>query len=149
MTMTISDFLSPASVFADFRAADKRQLLRDLAQVAAAALQMPAETIATELIKREDLGSTGVGGGIAIPHARFAALTKPFGILARLKKPIAFDAIDGEPVDLVFVLLLPAAPVGDQLGALAAVARKLRLSSVVDRMHQAKQPAALYAAIAD
>ena len=147
--MTISDFLSPASVFADFRAADKRQLLRDLAQVAAAALQMPAETIATELIKREELGSTGVGGGIAIPHARFAALTKPFGILARLKKPIAFDAIDGEPVDLVFVLLLPAAPVDDQLGALAAVARKLRLSSVVDRMRQAKQSAALYAAIAD
>jgi PTS system nitrogen regulatory IIA component len=120
-----------------------------LARVAASALQLPAELIATELNKREELGSTGMGNGVAIPHARFAALAKPFGILARLRQPIDFDAIDGERVDLVFVLLLPAAPDGEQLGALACVARQLRLPSVIERLRRLKQPAELYAAIAD
>jgi nitrogen PTS system EIIA component len=148
MMMQISDLLSPANVMVDVRASDKGQLLRDLARVAASALQMPAELIATELNKREELGSTGMGNGIAIPHARFAALAKPFGILARLRQPIDFDAIDGQRVDLVFVLLLPASPDGEQLGALACVARQLRLPSVIDRLRRQKQPAELYAAIA-
>jgi PTS system nitrogen regulatory IIA component len=147
--MKISDLLSPANVMVDVRATDKGQLLRDLAEVAASALQMPAELIAVELNKREELGSTGMGNGIAIPHARFADLVKPFGILARLKHPIDFDAIDGERVDLVFALLLPASPDGEQLGALACVARQLRLPSVIDRLRRLKQPAELYAAIAD
>ena len=147
--MKISDLLSAANVMVDVRAADKSQLLRDLAQVAAAALRTPAELIATELTKREQLGSTGMGGGIAIPHARFAALAKPFGILARLRQPIDFDAIDGQRVDLVFVLLLPASPEGEQLGALACVARQLRLPSVIDRLRRLKQPAELYTAIID
>lgn len=147
--MKISDLLSPANVMVDVRATDKGQLLRDLAEVAASALQMPAELIAVELNKREELGSTGMGNGIAIPHARFADLVKPFGILARLKHPIDFDAIDGERVDLAFVLLLPASPDGEQLGALACVARQLRLPSVIDRLRRLKQPAELYAAIAD
>jgi PTS system nitrogen regulatory IIA component len=145
--MKISGLLSPANVMVDVRAADKAQLLRDLAQVAASALQMPAELIAAELNKREQLGSTGMGNGIAIPHARFAVVAKPFGILARLRQPIEFDAIDGQRVDLVFVLLLPASPDGEQLGALACVARQLRLSSVIDRLRRLKQPAELYAAI--
>jgi PTS system nitrogen regulatory IIA component len=145
--MKISDLLSAANVMVDVRAAEKSQLLRDLAQVAASALQMPPELIATELNKREQLGSTGMGGGIAIPHARFADLAKPYGILARLRQPIDFDAIDGQRVDLVFVLLLPASPDGEQLGALACVARQLRLPSVVDRLRRLKQPAELYAAI--
>jgi nitrogen PTS system EIIA component len=147
--MKISGLLSPANVMVDVRAADKGKLLRDLAQVAASALQMPPELIAAELNKREELGSTGMGNGIAIPHARFAALAKPFGILARLKHPIDFDAIDGERVDLIFVLLLPASPDGEQLGALACVARQLRLPSVIDQLRRLKQPAELYAAIAD
>jgi PTS system nitrogen regulatory IIA component len=147
--MKISGLLSAANVMVDVRAADKSQLLRDLAQVAASALRMPPELIATELNKREQLGSTGMGGGIAIPHARFADLAKPFGILARLRQPIDFDAIDGQRVDLVFVLLLPASPDGEQLGALACVARQLRLPSVIDRLRRLKQPAELYAAIID
>jgi nitrogen PTS system EIIA component len=149
MMMKISDLLSPANVMVEVRASDKGQLLRDLARVAASALQLPAELIATELTKREDLGSTGMGNGVAIPHARFAALAKPFGILARLRQPIDFDAIDGERVDLVFVLLLPASPDGEQLGALACVARQLRLPSVIERLRRLKQPSELYAAIAD
>jgi PTS system nitrogen regulatory IIA component len=146
--MKISGLLSPANVMVDVRATDKGQLLRDLAEVAASALQMPSDLIAAELNKREELGSTGMGNGIAIPHARFAALAKPFGILARLRQPIEFDAIDGQRVDLVFVLLLPASPDGEQLEALASVARQLRLPSVVDRLRRLKQQAELYAAIA-
>ena len=147
--MKISDLLSPANVMVEVRASDKGQLLRDLARVAASALQLPAELIAMELNKREELGSTGMGNGVAIPHARFAALAKPFGILARLRQPIDFDAIDGERVDLVFVLLLPASPDGEQLGALACVARQLRLPSVIEGLRRLKQPSELYAAIAD
>ena len=145
--MKISDLLSPANVMVDVRAADKGQLLRDLAQMAASALRMPAEPIAAELNKREQLGSTGMGNGIAIPHARFTALAKPFGILARLRQPIDFDAIDGQRVDLIFVLLLPASPDGEQLGALACVARQLRLPSVIDQLRRLKKPAELYAEI--
>jgi PTS system nitrogen regulatory IIA component len=148
MTMNISGLLSPANVMVDVRASDKGQLLRDLSSVAASALRMPVELIATELGKREQLGSTGMGNGIAIPHARFAALARPFGILARLRQPIDFDAIDGQRVDLVFVLLLPASPEGEQLGALACVARQLRLSPVIDRLRRLREPAELYAAIA-
>jgi PTS system nitrogen regulatory IIA component len=147
--MKISDFLSPDNTIVGARAADKDQLLREMAQKAARALSMPAESIASELIKREELGSTGMGGGIAIPHARFPALEKPFGILAKLKQPIDFDAIDGERVDLVFVLLLPASTDGDQLGALACVARKLRASSLVARLRQMRRSDEVYAAIAE
>ncbi|MGC2781804.1 MAG: PTS sugar transporter subunit IIA [Bradyrhizobium sp.] len=147
--MTISDFLSPNDVMVDVRAPDKRQLLRELARKAAVALDLPAYQIAAELLKREELGSTGTGGGIAIPHARMQGVTKPFGILAKLRQPIDFDAIDGHPVDLVFVLLLPADPKGEQLGALACVARKLREPAAVVRMREAKDPAGLYAAISE
>lgn len=147
--MNISDLLSPTSTIVDVRATDKSQLLRDLAKRASSALQLPAKLIASALIEREGLGSTGMGGGIAIPHARFAALTKPYGILARLKRPIDFDAIDGEKVDLVFALLLPTSPGGDQLGALACVARKLRPSSLVARLRQVELSDELYAAITE
>lgn len=147
--MKISEFLSPANTFIDVRTTDKSQLLRDLAERASTALQQPADTLASELIKREGLGSTGMGGGIAIPHARYPTLTKPFGILARLKQPIDFEAIDGEKVDLVFVLLLPTASGGDQLGVLACVARKLRGSSLASRLRQVKSSDELYAAIAE
>lgn len=147
--MKISDFLSPADVMIDVRAADKRKLLSELARKVASILELSADDIAAELLKREDLGTTGTGGGVAIPHARIKALLKPFGMLARLKQPIDFDAIDGRPVDLVFVLLVPAAAEGEHLGALAAVARKLRAPSDVARMRQAKDPAELYSAIAE
>lgn len=147
--MKISDFLSLAHVMVDVRAPHKLQLLQELAQKAASSLALPAEQIASALRKREELGSTGTGGGIAIPHARIQGVVKPFGILAKLKQPMDFDAIDDQPVDLVFVLLLPAAVEGDQLGALASVARRMRTPQDVVRMRKAKSPAELYAAISD
>ncbi len=110
--MDIKDFLAPANVIVDMRATDKEQLLRELSQRAAAALGLDAGPVTAEILKREELGSTGMGEGIAIPHARIPNLEKPFGILARLKKVIDFAAIDEKPVDLVFLLLLPDAAEG-------------------------------------
>jgi PTS system nitrogen regulatory IIA component len=146
--MKVSDFLSSADVLIDVRATQKRQLLKELAQKIALTLALPPDLISAGLLKREDLGSTGIGGGIAIPHARIRGLEKPRGLCARLKQPIDFDAIDGQAVDLVFVLLLPESPGGEQLGALASVARRLRTPDAVARMRAAATPAELYAAIA-
>ena len=89
----------------------------------------------------------GVGGGVAIPHARLKDLQRPYGLFARLKQPIEFDAIDVQPVDLVFVLLLPAAEENGQLGALALVARTLRPREVRDRLRAAKNASELYSVI--
>jgi PTS system nitrogen regulatory IIA component len=99
-----------------------------------------------EILKREQLGCTGIGGGIAIAHARLQNLKKPFGSLVRLRKPIDYDAIDGDPVDIVFLLLLPAGPAGDQLNALASTARKLRDRDTLARVRGAPDAHAMYEA---
>jgi PTS system nitrogen regulatory IIA component len=145
--MVISDFLSPADALVDVRASNKRRLLQELASRAAAAIELPADRICSELLKREDLGSTGTGGGIAIPHARMPEIKKPFGMLVRLKQPIAFDAIDDQPVGIVFLLLLPVASAGEQLAALAVVARKLRDARCVRRLRDATDAAGLFQAM--
>jgi len=142
--MHIKDFLSPSNVVTDLRASNKTSVLQELALRAAAILKMPADTISAELLKREQLGSTGMGDGIAIPHARVAGVMAPFGLLARLKEPIDFDAVDGQPVDLVFLLLGPASPQGEQLNVLACVARKLRDPATVAELRSAKDRQALY-----
>jgi PTS system nitrogen regulatory IIA component len=108
---------------------------------------MRVDQVAPFLLKREDLGSTGIGGGVAIPHARLPELHRPFGLLARLKQPIEFDSIDGQAVDLVFVFLLTAAAENGQLGALALVARTLRSQGVLDRLRRAKNASELHSVI--
>jgi nitrogen PTS system EIIA component len=144
--MEIRDFLSPDDALLKVRAPDKTRLLQDLAARAASALNLDPNLVAVELLKREALGSTGTGEGVAIPHARIPDLTRPFGILVRLKNPIDFDAIDGKPVDIVFQLLLPQSQ-GDQLNALASVARKLRNPEALRRLRNAADAAELYRAI--
>jgi PTS system nitrogen regulatory IIA component len=137
--MIISDFLAATDVKADVAATDKKRLLAMLAREAAAKIGIDADRIAAELYKREELGSTGVGGGVAIPHARFQQAKTPFGMLARLKKPIEYDAVDGKPVDIVFLLLLPEGAGGEQqLGALASIARKLRTPAVTAALRRAR-----------
>jgi PTS system nitrogen regulatory IIA component len=121
--------------------------LRELARRAAASLNLAPERIVAEILKREELGSTGTGGGVAIPHARIQELNEPFGIFARLNRPIDFLAIDTRPVDLVFLLLLPGDPVGEQLKALATVARKLRDPTSLRDLRAAASTARLYAAM--
>ena len=146
--MKISDLLSPEDVMIDVRASNKRLLLQELAAKAATSLGLRVDQVAPDLLKREELGSTGVGGGVAIPHARLPDLQRPFGLLARLKQPIEFDAIDGQPVDIVFVLLLPANVEEGQLGALALVARTLRSSETLGRLRRARDASELYSTIA-
>ena len=142
--MKISDLLSPTDVMNDVRASSKSMLLQDLAAKAATRLDLSVDQIAPYLLKREELGSTGLGGGVAIPHARLPDLKRPFGLLAKLKQPLEFDAIDEQAVDIVFVLLLPANAENGQLGALALVARTLRLAEIVDRIRGASDAQGLY-----
>ena len=141
--MNIKEILSLSNVV-DVRAADKRRLLQELCRRASVAVALPVEVVTREVLKREELGSTGVGEGIAIPHARLPNLSQPFAILARLQHPIDFDAVDGRPVDLVFLLLLPEARSGEQLNVLACVARKLRDPAAASRMRAATDTAGLY-----
>src|SRR5262252_5352104 len=145
--MEIKDFLLPTDALIKVRAPDKIRLLQELAARAAVALHVPADRISAELLKREHLGSTGTGGGVAIPHARIPDLKKPFGTLVRLRNAIDFDAIDGKPVDIVFLLRLPTQSKGDQLNALASVARKLRDPESVRRLRCADDAAELYSAM--
>jgi len=145
--MKISDFLSPAEVLFGLRVEDRDELLREFARMAATKVKLPDSEIAAELLKRETLGSTGMGEGVAIPHARYAKLRKPFGMMAKLKQPIEFQAIDNHPVDLVFLLLLPATTEGEQLGALACVARKLRAADELAKLRRSKNSAELYAVL--
>jgi PTS system nitrogen regulatory IIA component len=147
--MDIKDFLAPAAVFVDIRASKKAELLKDLCHRAASSLQVDADEITAHIFKREELGSTGTGDGIAIPHARIQGVMKPFGMLVKLSTPIDLDAIDGQPVDLIFMLLLPPAAEHGQLDALASVARKLRVAQTVLRMRQAGTATELYFAISE
>ena len=145
--MGIADFLTSGNVLAKVVATDKELLLRALCHRAAAGVGLPEDLIVREILKREVLGSTGVGGGIALPHARLAGIVKPFGLLAQLKKAIAFDAVDERPVDIVFLLLMPADREEEGRNALASVARKLRDAAIVSTIRKGRDEAAIYGAI--
>jgi PTS system nitrogen regulatory IIA component len=146
--MNIQDFLSLNDVAIDVALANKPKLLFELASKAGARLRLPPEHILEELSKREKLGSTGVGDGVAIPHARFPEIDKPFGMLFRLRQPIDFDALDGKPIDVVFLLLLPESAKGEQLSALACVARKLRKPAVTAALRKATDAAETFCVLA-
>ena len=145
--MNISDFLSPSDVTLDVRASEKSRLLRQLSIEIAAKARLNADTVAAEIAKREELGSTGVGNGVALPHARFRELKTPFGLLARLRHAIDFDAIDGEPVDIVVLLLLPDSSNSTKGNALACVARALREPETLRQIRSADDSEALYRAV--
>jgi PTS system nitrogen regulatory IIA component len=145
--MIIADILSPQDVVAELRVSSQRDLLNELSRRAALRLNCAAEELSLALQARENLGSTGLGNGVAIPHARFPFIQEPFGMLARLKQPIEFNAIDGLRADLFFLLLLPASEDNKQLGALALVARKLRSPVTLSLMRGAKTADELYAAM--
>ena len=142
--MKIEEFLSPGDVLIDVRAADKERLLQDLSARAAAALNLDAEYVGRQITARESLGSTGMGAGIGLPHARIDGIERPFGILARLKRPIDFDAIDGQQTDLVFFLLLPASSSDENLNTLACVARKLRAPDRLKKLRLAADADGLF-----
>ncbi len=144
--MILTDFFSPKDVILDMRASGKTQVLAELSRHAAHSVGVAPDLILGALTRREELGSTGMGEGIALPHARMPDITAPLGVLARLKAPIPFDAVDGKPVDLVFMLLLPTGAAGAQLNALACAARGLRDAAVVAALRGARTKDGLHAA---
>ena len=147
--MKIRDVLSPTDIIVDVRASDKTRLLEQLSTQAATKAGLAADEVAREIAKREELGSTGVGNGVALPHARLRGLKAPFGLLARLREGIDFAAVDDQSVDIVFLLLLPETGDGAPLKALACVARAMRNPETLQRVRAAADSEALFRAIAD
>jgi PTS system nitrogen regulatory IIA component len=146
--MQISEFLRPENVIVGLAGANKRAVLEALCGRIAALSGGDAAVIFAALDNREKLGSTGMGRGIAIPHATVEGIGRPVGMLARLNRPVEFDAIDEAPVDIVFVLLVPEHDRAAGLKLLSAAARILRSDEVVARMRAAGDAAPLYAAVA-
>jgi PTS system nitrogen regulatory IIA component len=146
----IADLLTgPEAVLASLKASGKKAMLAELAARAASVFKVDERRLFDRLLERERLGSTGIGGGIAIPHARMAALAKPVGLFARLANPIDFDAIDERPVDIVFLLAAPEGAGADHLKALARVSRLLRDRALVDKLRATENAEALYALLVD
>lgn len=148
--MEIADLLpGPDAVLACVKASGKKALLAELAAKAAHVYRLDERRLFDRLLERERLGSTGIGGGIAIPHGRMAGLPKPVGVFARLGHPVDFDSIDERPVDSVFLLLAPEGAGADHLKALARVSRLLRDRSLVDKLRATDNAEALYALLVD
>ncbi|SMF63730.1 PTS sugar transporter subunit IIA [Allosphingosinicella indica] len=144
----VGDFLAIGAVDAGLFGENKKALFQHLANAAAGQTGLPAKTILAALSERERLGSTGFGGGVAIPHGKLADLPAVFGYFARLAQPIAYDAVDGLPVDLVFLLLSPVDAGADHLKALASVSRALRDRQTVAKLRGARSKDAIYALLA-
>jgi PTS system nitrogen regulatory IIA component len=141
--MDLSDLIDPTSILPSVKATSKRQAIQELAAKGAELTGVDERKIFETLMEREKLGSTGIGGGIAIPHGKIAGLDRIYGAMARMARPIDFDAIDDQPVDLVFMLLAPEGAGADHLKALARIARLLRESGVPDRLRNANDVRAL------
>jgi len=147
--MDLGDLLKPEGVFASLRVKNKKQLVQDLADRAAAVTGLDKRVIFDALLQRERLGSTGVGHGIAIPHAKLPGLARIATVFAQLDVPIDYDAPDGEPVDLVFVLLAPEQAGADHLKALARISRVLRNPMTLEKLRSGRDRAALYAVLTE
>ena len=143
--MPLLDFLDPRAVLPALRVNGKKQALQELASQAARHTGLPDSAIYEALLQRERLGSTGIGEGIAIPHGKLPDLTRIFGLMARLDKPVDFEALDGQPVDVLFLLLAPEGAGADHLKALARVARVLREPGLIERVRATRDANALYA----
>ncbi len=143
--MELSDLLIQRGIIPTLKAKSKKQALQDLAELGTTVTGVPTRDLFEGLMQRERLGSTGLGGGIAIPHAKFKGLDRIHCLFARLDQPIEFEALDNEPVDLIFVLLAPEHASGDHLKALARISRLLREPSSRDRLRAARDSTSLYA----
>lgn len=143
--MKISDIMSVDSVLLSVKAKNKRQLLQELSQFAAGITKVNDRTIFDALLERENLGSTGFGNGTALPHGRLPELDKVYVFFARLATPVDFDAIDGKPVDTLFLLLSPESSGADHLTVLAQVSRLLKDSAMVDKLRDATDKEEVYA----
>ena len=142
--MALTDLLSPDAILSALRVNGKKQALQEMSERAAQVSGLPAREIFDALLQRERLGSTGVGDGIAIPHGKLAKCTRIFGIFARLERAIDFEALDGLPVDLIFLLIAPESAGADHLKALAGIARVLRDPGTAAQLRATRDASALY-----
>ena len=147
--MNIGTILSPDAVLPHMKSTSKKQALQELAKRASATTGVDERRIFDVLLERERLGSTGVGLGIAIPHARLSEIDKLFGMFARLEAPIDFDAVDDQPVDLIFLLLAPESAGADHLKALARVSRLLRDKASCAKLRGANNADALFSVLVE
>lgn len=145
--MALTDLVVPQAVVPSLRVNNKKQALHELAARAAIICGRNEREVLEVLMQRERLGSTGIGSGIAIPHGKLAKLERLFGVFARLERPIDFEALDGQPVDLVFLLLAPEAAGADHLKALARIARLLRDTAIAQKLRESRDAEALYAVL--
>lgn len=146
--MPTTDLVAPNAIIPALKVNGKKQALQEIAAKAAELTGQPERAILEILLQREKLGSTGVGNGVAIPHGKLPKLDHVFGLFARLERPIDFEALDGQPVDLVFLLLAPEGAGADHLKALARVARLLRDPDVARKLRNSRDAEALYAVLA-
>jgi PTS system nitrogen regulatory IIA component len=142
--MELGDLIEPDRVIAGLRVANKAQLLGELSKRASNALGIAANVILDALNAREGLGSTGIGQGVAIPHARIEGIQHIFGLFVRLERPIDFAAVDAQPTDLVVLLLIPANAGSEHLAALASVSRRLRDREVAQALRRIRASGELY-----
>ena len=147
--MDLRDLITPEAVIPSLKVKNKKQALQELAQKAAALTGLDGRLIFDTLLQRERLGSTGVGRGIAIPHGRLPGLKKIVSVFARLDEPIDFEALDEEPVDLIFLLLAPEQAGGDHLKALARISRLLREPVSIEKLRASENRAALYSVLTE
>jgi nitrogen PTS system EIIA component len=145
--MALADLVVPQAVVSSLRVNNKKQALQELAARAAVICGRSEREVLEVLMQRERLGSTGVGSGIAIPHGKLDRLERLFGVFARLERPIDFEALDGQPVDLVFLLLAPERAGADHLKALARIARLLRDPEIAQKLREARDAEAIYAVL--
>ena len=145
--MILSQFLDFEAIRIDLTVNNKRQLLNQLAQVAGSRLSLDPALIAESIGERERLGSTGFGGGVAIPHGKLAGLDRVYALVARLSTPVEYKAIDGGKIDLVFLLLSPPDAGAEHLKALAAVSRLVRHAATVEKLRGARSRDALAAVL--
>lgn len=132
--MELGELISRECVLPCLKVSCKKQVFQEIAARAAQITGLSAVDIFDTLLMREHLGSTGIGSGVAIPHGKLAKLTSIIGLFVRLDSPVDFDSVDGDPVDLVFVLLAPESAGADHLKALARIARFLRRENVPDQL---------------
>ena len=147
--MLLSDLLAPQAVVPALKVNSKKQALQELAGRAAAACGRNEREVLEVLMQRERLGSTGIGNGIAIPHGKLAKLERLCGAFARLDRPVDFEALDGQPVDLMFLLLAPEGAGADHLKALARIARLLRDGETTRKLRESRDAESLYAVLTE
>ncbi len=145
--MALAELLQDDAIIPALRVNNKKQVLQEIAARAAKLTGLPEREIFDVVLQRERLGSTGVGNGIAIPHGKLSHLKNIAGVFARLETPVDFEALDDQPVDLVFLLLAPEGAGADHLKALSRIARVFRDADLVAKLRSTESSSALYACL--